>query len=100
MEKWQNWVRILLDTNSSDLSGRDDAAMYLADSDEPEAFSSLALVGSDLATPKVLAWSCGESLGEIWCRRGQVDHDVFMRLTPPAQQEAKDIIKARRPDLL
>jgi hypothetical protein len=61
-------MSVLLDPNLEH-GDRDDAAMDLGQYDDPEAEEALARVACDENADVYVADSCGESLGQIWCRR-------------------------------
>ncbi|MFE3070938.1 hypothetical protein [Streptomyces sp. NPDC059247] len=62
-------IRVLLDAGV-DIGGRDDAAMDLYESDDPQAREALLVVASDVLTPCMVLASAGESLGQIAMRTG------------------------------
>jgi hypothetical protein len=75
----------LLD-RSADLGGRDDVAMDLWESDDPEAEAALIQLALDHTENVVLIDSAGESLRSIWERKGKLDQDVVARMHPAAQR--------------
>lgn len=95
----QGLISVLLDRNA-EFGDRDDAAMDLGMYDEEEAELALLAVASDSHTDPLLADSCGESLAEIWCRKGKVPRGRLQPLTASALQSAFATIKALRPSLL
>ena len=78
----------------------DDAARDLGRYDEPEAEEALIKKATDLSIDDDLADVCGESLAEIWCRRGVIDQEILARLHPVAREIATGTIQALCPDLL
>lgn len=92
-------VAFLLD-RQADLGGRDDCAMELSRFDDSEAEAALLEVGSDATEDEGLLDSCGESLGEIWARKGRIDIGGFRALQEPARSIAVRMLKRYRPDLL
>ncbi|MER8234784.1 hypothetical protein [Streptomyces sp. NPDC094049] len=62
-------IRVLLDPGG-DIGVRDDAAMDLYESDDPQARQALLTVASDGLTPCIVLASAGESLGQIATRNG------------------------------
>jgi hypothetical protein len=85
---------------------QDDAAMDLAAFDDPEAEAALLRRAEELAVvtdddPYLMVGEmCGESLAEIWCRRGRLPGDAFARLRGRVLEAALAVLEARRPDLL
>jgi hypothetical protein len=92
----QELIRCLMDKNI-DEGGRDDCAMALEDSEDPDAEAALATVALDPETPELLAETCGESLAFIWVRRGQLNESVVQQLQGDALEGARKIIQALRP---
>jgi hypothetical protein len=79
-------IKIIFDESESwDI--RDDAARYLAGSDDPRAREVLIGLACDANGSDDLASSAGESLGEIAARTGPLPHDVLVRLRPDALSE-------------
>lgn len=77
---------------------RDDYATYMIDYDEPEVEDALFRVASDPTEDDDVAESCGESVAEIWCRKGTLKIDAIRQLTPAALSEALGIIAVRKPE--
>ena len=90
-------IQVLLDPNA-EFGDRDDAAMDLGAFDEIEVEKALAEVACD-AAKEALADSCGESLAEIWCRRGHVTQDILIKLTPVSLRIAVATLEALCPPL-
>jgi hypothetical protein len=80
-------IQILLD-GEAEFGARDDAAMCLGAFDENAAEDALARIACDEAADEDLVDSCGESLAEIWCRKGRVNREIFVRLAPIGRQIA------------
>ena len=99
MKQPRGLISVLLDPNAR-IDARDDAAMDLSSYSEPEAEDALVRAGSDPTTPEIVLSSCGESLAEIWVRRGQFNRRVLDSLSPAARSEALAYLETRAPDLL
>jgi hypothetical protein len=91
-------IQVLLDLRA-EYGDRHDAAMDLGAFDEKSAEEALALLACDLGTGEDLADACGESLAEIWCRKGDVTRDVLTRLTPASLWIALATMRASSPEL-
>jgi hypothetical protein len=76
---------------------RDDYAVFMIDYDEPEV-DALFRVASDPTEDDDMAESCGESVAEIWCRKGTLKIDCIRQLKPAALNEALGIISVRKPE--
>lgn len=85
-------IAILLDVRAR-VDERDDAAMYLHKYDTVETERALLVVASDPNAPEMVVASCGESLGEIWKRRGHFSQADLNRLLPTARVEALAILR-------
>lgn len=81
-------VKILLD-RSLCVEIRDDAAMDLGEFDDIMAFSALVKVAIDTSEDEMLLSSCGDSIADIWRRRGEYELEIFDVLAAPAKQEAQ-----------
>jgi hypothetical protein len=91
-------IKALLDAR--DESGdRDDVAMTLASSDQPEAEAALLTVATDPSSDPDLSDRCGESLALIWSRRGDIDVDTIAKLNVVARRVALGTINALSPSL-
>ena len=82
------------------LDERDDAALDLAQYDEPEALHALIRVASDQSDDELLLDSCGQSIAEIWARLGIVENAVLLALTPTARRILLGTLEARAPHLI
>jgi len=82
------------------LDERDDAAMDLAAFDTPEALAALVAVATDPNEDAMLLDSCGESVAEIWVRRGKIDEEVLDGMARPAQEVAVATLLGMAPHLL
>jgi hypothetical protein len=91
-------IRLLLDLRA-DHGDRDDAALALAESDEPGAEHALALIALDPQTDPDLAETCGEALAQVWARRGALDVEVLQRLPARARALTAATVKVLRPSL-
>jgi hypothetical protein len=87
MKAAKNLIEILLDP-SARADERDDAAIDLSGYDDESVESALALVACDLSVPEIVRASCGESLAEIWIRRGSVNHRLLQELSGASKMEA------------
>lgn len=83
----ENLISILLDP-SARADERDDAAMDLSGYDSEAVENALARVACDQAVPEIVRASCGESLAEIWVRRGNVNHQILAALSGVPKVEA------------
>ena len=77
---------------------RHDAAMDLAAYDQGEAEQALAKVALDPTTDELIADACGESLGEIWCRKGRINYDILKQLHGIALRLAVGYVKKFKPE--
>jgi hypothetical protein len=96
MKQPQGLIEVLLDVTAPE-SDRDDAAMDLAAYDAPEAEDALIHVGTDPSTPSLTAASCGESLAEIWLRKGKYNLAALKQLRSEARDEAIGLMRAKEP---
>jgi hypothetical protein len=96
MKQPQGLIEVLLDATAAE-ADRDDAAMDLAAYDDSEAEDALIRAGVEPSTPSVVAASCGESLAEIWLRKGEMNLTALKRLRREARNEALALIRAREP---
>jgi hypothetical protein len=92
-------VKILLD-HSARIDERDDAAMYLASSDDKAALTALLHVASDPADNELVVASSGESLAQMIVRTGRLDRAWIEQLAPAALNEVIPWVTRERPDLL
>ena len=79
---------------------RDDAAMDLSAFDSPDALAALIRVATCTREDAVLLDSCGQSVAEIWLRRGHVDVEALDRMAAPAQKSAIDTLAGTAAHLL
>jgi hypothetical protein len=79
---------------------RDDAAIDLGDSDAPEALAALIQAGSDPGVPDTVQASCGESIADIWIRRGNYDYSIWQKLCSPTRNELINTVAKQRPEWL
>ena len=94
MKQPRGLVSVLLDPDAR-TDERDDAAMDLSSYSEPEVEDALVKAGCDPTTPEIVLASCGESLAEIWIRRGQFNRRVLDSLSPVARSEALAYLEAK-----
>lgn len=93
-------VEVLLDESASSAE-RDDAAMDLGAVDNDTALHALLEVAtSRFEQDELVLASCGESIANLWLKRGRFDPAAFARLTPAARKEARALVKANRPEWL
>ena len=71
---------------TADLGSRDDVAMDLSQFDEPEAEEGLLRVVLDHTQDEMIIDSAGDSLREIWERKGKRDTALVARMHPSAQK--------------
>jgi hypothetical protein len=90
----------LFRSHSARIDERDDAAMYLAKSDDAAAFAALFQVASDTADNELVVASSGESLAQIIVRTGRLDPSWIDQLAPAALNEVIPWVTRERPDLL
>jgi hypothetical protein len=95
MEQPSGLIAVLMDPTAR-LDERDDAAMDLANYDETEAEEALFYVATDPREDGLIQGSAGESLAEIWLRRGDETFPRLEELTAEARVEAVELIRARR----
>ena len=98
VEQPQGLISVLLDPNA-EYGDRDDAAMDLANFDGDEVELALAQVASDIASDPDLAETCGESLAELWARRGRVNAEILRALSPPSRDIAIATLAVLAPGL-
>jgi hypothetical protein len=96
MTQPQGLIEVLLDVTAAE-ADRDDAAMDLSTYDDPEVEEALIRVGVEPSTPRSVAASCGESLAEIWLRKGKLNLSALKLLRSEARDEALALISAREP---
>ena len=77
-------ISVLLD-RSAPAGDRDDAAMDLYEYDEPEVEEALLSVVLDHADEEIVIESAGESLYQIWQRKGKHDASLVTSMHPSAQ---------------
>ena len=78
-------ISVLLDTNA-EFGDRDDAAMDLREFDEPAAEEALLTVVLSEKEDDDIADSAGESLWQIWTRKGKNDPRIVARMHPAARK--------------
>lgn len=78
-------IRVLQD-KSIDLGIRDDAAMDLGTYDEPRVLEILLQTAMDFEEDEMILESCGESIKEIWLRKGAYSPVALDRFAPAAQR--------------
>jgi hypothetical protein len=98
MEQPAGLIEVLLDA-SADIGDRHDAAMDLGDFDEEAVERALADLACDCGADENLADACGESLAEIWCRRGYLTEEILIRLAPVSLRIAMATLLALCPPL-
>jgi hypothetical protein len=100
VERAELLIELLRDLTAS-LDERDDAAMDLGSFDGEKAVEvALAEFATDPDAPEILQSSAGESLAEIWLRKGAFAADVLEHATPCAHQEILGLFAVRRPEWL
>ena len=78
-------ISILLDA-TAEFGDRDDAAMALSESDEPDAAEALLRVALDVGSDADLADRAGESLSAIWRRNNVARPDLVSQMHPAARR--------------
>lgn len=78
-------IAVLLDT-SAEFGDRCDAAMDLGSFDEPAVEEALLTVVQREAEDEGIADSAGESLWEVWRRKGKYDAAMVARMHPAARK--------------
>lgn len=78
-------ISVLQDVRA-EYGDRGDAAMDLAEYDEPEAEAALLEVALNGSADPDLADEAGHSLWQIWQRKGKSDPEVVARLHPEARK--------------
>lgn len=78
-------LSVLLDT-SAEFGDRHDAAMDLAEYDQPAVEQALLNVVLDAASDADLADAAGHSLWQIWQRTGKKDRELVARMHPEARK--------------
>ena len=78
-------IAVLLN-RAAQFGDRDDAALDLGDDDEPAAEKALLRVVLDHTEDEDLADTAGESLSQIWSRKGTFDAGIVARMHPSAQK--------------
>ena len=91
-------IQVLLD-DKAEYGDRHDAAMDLGAFDTEGVEEALARVACDEAIDEDLADACGESLAEMWCRKGNVTQAVLVRLAPASLQTALATLRSCAPNL-
>lgn len=86
-------IRVLLD-EAAGYGDRHDAAMDLGAFDGEAVEGALAQVACDSSADEGLADACGESLAEMWCRKGSVTKAVLIELTPASLRIALATLRA------
>ncbi len=99
MQQPAGLISVLLDSNAR-IDERHDAAMDLSAYSGSEVESALLRAACDPATPELVAEACGESLAELWIRRGAVDLHALELLPPAARAEARAVLRTSAPSLL
>lgn len=76
----------LLDKDES-LGTRDDAAMDLSEYDDAVALQALIQIAQDPNEDEMLHSSAGESIGQIWHRKGEFNDALFDSFTRISRKE-------------
>ncbi len=80
----------LLNDESARPDERDDAAIDLGKSDDPVSLEALITFARSSDQDDMLIGSCGESIAQIWERRGSVYDPVLVEsLAAPAAREVR-----------
>ena len=78
-------IAVLLDT-SAEFGDRSDAAMDLSSFDEPAVEEALLTIVQRETEDEGIADSAGESLWEVWRRKGKYDAEMVARMHPAARK--------------
>jgi hypothetical protein len=78
-------ISVLLDT-AAEFGDRHDAAMDLAEYDDPSAEQALLRIALDSAADDDLADEAGHSLSQIWRRAGKQDSSLVAQMHPEARK--------------
>lgn len=92
MDQPDGLIHVLLAPGAT-VSDRDDAAMDLAQFDDPAALAALLRVGSDEAEHEVVLSSVGEAIAEILMRNGSTSCPGVEDLASPAQREFNSFVR-------
>jgi hypothetical protein len=85
--------------DSVETGDREEAASDLATYDQPEVESALGRAACDPLSDSALTEACGESLAEIWVRKGAINHDLICALPPYPLEIVLGILADRAPEL-
>ena len=78
-------ISVLLDS-AAEFGDRHDAAMDLAEYDDPSAEQALLRIALDSAADGDLADEAGHSLSQIWRRAGKHDSSLVAQMHPEARK--------------
>ena len=78
-------ISVLLNMEA-EFGDRDDAAMDLGEFDEPAVEEALLQVVLSHTEDEGIADRAGESLWQIWSRKGKSDPDIIARMHPAARK--------------
>jgi len=78
-------IAVLLDT-SAEFGDRSDAAMDLGAFDEPAAEEALLTIVQSETEDEGIVDSAGESLWQVWTRKGKYDAEMVARMHPAARK--------------
>lgn len=87
-------IQVLLDS-SAEYGDRHDAAMDLGAFDSDAVESALARIACDASADEGLADATGESLADLWCRRGRFNETILVSLGPISRRIALGTMKAK-----
>ena len=85
LEQAHGLVAVLANRGSA-YGDRNDAAMDLGAFDEPEAEAALLVAASDLSEDPDIADAAGESLWEVWSRKGKSEPGLVAKMHPEARK--------------
>ncbi|MBC8026764.1 MAG: hypothetical protein H7Y89_12285 [Steroidobacteraceae bacterium] len=84
---------------SADFGDRHDAAQDLGAFDDPRAEAALALIACEENGDEDLSDAAGESLAEMWSRKGDVPAATLLRMNAVSRDIAMALLLARVPEL-
>ena len=90
-------IELLFDQQAS-IAERDDAAVDLANFNDPRAISALLACASNKQENELVLNSCGESLGAIWVSQNDFNEQAYHNLSSTSRYGIYYVVDARRPE--
>lgn len=87
-------ISVLLDL-TAEFSERDDAATDQGEFDDESALGALCQIADNHKEDEILAASCGESIAQIWLRRGFCDRQMLEYFHPAASSEIMALVSSK-----